>query len=49
MLHGQIRCIVSKKNDISISGIDFKEPCAIVIGSEEKGIYPALMNIWVKK
>ena len=24
---------------------DFKEPCAIVMGSEEKGIYPALMKI----
>ncbi|HYM92710.1 MAG TPA: 23S rRNA (guanosine(2251)-2'-O)-methyltransferase RlmB [Chitinophagaceae bacterium] len=24
---------------------DFKDPCAIVIGSEEKGIYPALMKI----
>jgi 23S rRNA (guanosine2251-2'-O)-methyltransferase len=24
---------------------DFKEPCAIVLGSEEKGIYPALMKI----
>jgi 23S rRNA (guanosine2251-2'-O)-methyltransferase len=24
---------------------DFKEPCAIVLGSEEKGIYPALIKI----
>jgi len=24
---------------------DFKEPCAVVMGSEEKGIYPALMKI----
>lgn len=24
---------------------DFKEPCAIVMGSEEKGVYPALMKI----
>jgi 23S rRNA (guanosine2251-2'-O)-methyltransferase len=24
---------------------DFKEPCAIVMGSEEKGIYPALLKI----
>jgi 23S rRNA (guanosine2251-2'-O)-methyltransferase len=24
---------------------DFKEPCAIIMGSEEKGIYPALMKI----
>jgi len=26
----------------NISYCDFKEPCAIVLGSEEKGIYPAL-------
>jgi 23S rRNA (guanosine2251-2'-O)-methyltransferase len=25
--------------------IDFKDPVAIVMGSEEKGIYPALMKI----
>jgi 23S rRNA (guanosine2251-2'-O)-methyltransferase len=25
--------------------IDFSEPCAIVMGSEDKGIYPALMKI----
>ena len=24
---------------------DFKEPCAIIMGSEEKGIYPALIKI----
>lgn len=29
----------------SIAEIDFIEPCAIVMGSEEKGIYPALMKI----
>lgn len=28
-----------------IFDIDLKEPCAIVMGSEDKGIYPALMNI----
>ncbi len=28
-----------------ISDCDFKEPCAIVMGSEEKGIYPALLKI----
>jgi 23S rRNA (guanosine2251-2'-O)-methyltransferase len=27
-----------------VSDIDFKEPVAIVMGSEEKGIYPALMK-----
>jgi 23S rRNA (guanosine2251-2'-O)-methyltransferase len=29
--------------------IDFKEPCAVVMGSEEKGIYPALMKICDEK
>ncbi len=29
----------------SIAATDFKEPCAIIMGSEEKGIYPALMKI----
>lgn len=29
----------------SIGDINFAEPCAIVMGSEEKGIYPALMKI----
>lgn len=33
----------------SITVIDFKEPCAIVMGSEEKGIYPALMKICDEK
>ena len=28
---------------------DFNEPCAIVMGSEEKGIYPALMKICDEK
>ena len=28
---------------------DFKEPCAIVMGSEEKGIYPALIKICDEK
>lgn len=28
---------------------DFKEPCAIVMGSEEKGIYPALLKICDEK
>lgn len=32
----------AKKN---IAEVDFKEPCAIVMGSEDKGIYPALMKI----
>jgi 23S rRNA (guanosine2251-2'-O)-methyltransferase len=32
---------VSKK----IFDIDFKDPCAIVLGGEEHGIYPALMKI----
>lgn len=29
----------------SITDIDFKEPAAIVMGSEDKGIYPALIKI----
>jgi 23S rRNA (guanosine2251-2'-O)-methyltransferase len=33
------------KAEKNIADVDFKEPCAIVIGSEEKGVYPALMKI----
>jgi 23S rRNA (guanosine2251-2'-O)-methyltransferase len=33
----------------NISEINFTEPCAIVMGSEEKGIYPALMKICDEK
>jgi len=33
----------------SITEIDFTEPCAIVMGSEDKGIYPALMKICDEK
>lgn len=29
----------------NIAEVDFKDPCAIVMGSEEKGVYPALMKI----
>lgn len=29
----------------NIADVDFKEPCAIVMGSEDNGIYPALMKI----
>ena len=29
--------------------IDFKEPVAIIMGSEEKGIYPALMKVCDEK
>lgn len=32
-----------------IADVDFTEPCAIVMGSEEKGIYPALMKICDEK
>jgi 23S rRNA (guanosine2251-2'-O)-methyltransferase len=31
--------------DRTIAETDLKEPCAIVMGSEDKGIYPALMKI----
>ena len=37
------------KADKSFSDIDFTEPCAIVMGSEEKGIYPALLKICDEK
>jgi 23S rRNA (guanosine2251-2'-O)-methyltransferase len=33
----------------SIADANFKEPCAIVMGSEEKGIYPALLKICDEK
>jgi 23S rRNA (guanosine2251-2'-O)-methyltransferase len=29
----------------SVFDCDFREPCAIIMGSEEKGIYPALLKI----
>ncbi len=37
------------KADKSISDVDFKEPAAIVMGSEEKGVYPALQKICDEK
>ncbi len=33
----------------TIATTDFTEPCAIIMGSEEKGIYPALMKICDEK
>lgn len=33
----------------NVADVDLKEPCAIVIGSEEKGIYPALLKICDEK
>jgi 23S rRNA (guanosine2251-2'-O)-methyltransferase len=30
---------------LKVYDLDFKEPCAIVMGGEEKGIFPALMKI----
>jgi 23S rRNA (guanosine2251-2'-O)-methyltransferase len=33
------------KGEKAIAEADFTEPCAIVMGSEEKGIYPALLKI----
>ena len=35
--------------DKNIADANFTEPCAIVIGSEDKGIYPALMKICDEK
>ncbi len=37
------------KAAVAIADCDFKEPCAIVMGSEEKGIYPALLKICDEK
>jgi 23S rRNA (guanosine2251-2'-O)-methyltransferase len=33
----------------TVFGLDFREPVAIIMGSEEKGIYPALMKICDEK
>ena len=33
----------------NVFNCDFKEPCAVIMGSEEKGIYPALMKICDEK
>jgi len=37
------------KAEKKFTDIDFTEPCAIVMGSEEKGIYPALLKICDEK
>ena len=37
------------KAEHSIAEADFSGPCAIVMGGEEKGIYPALMKICDEK
>jgi len=37
------------KANKNVCEIDFNEPCAIVMGSEEKGIYPALVKICDEK
>ncbi|HEX5653751.1 MAG TPA: 23S rRNA (guanosine(2251)-2'-O)-methyltransferase RlmB [Chitinophagaceae bacterium] len=37
------------KAERSIGDCDFTEPCAIVMGSEEKGVYPALLKICDEK
>ncbi|MFI5131814.1 MAG: TrmH family RNA methyltransferase, partial [Chitinophagales bacterium] len=37
------------KGSRDIFDCSFKEPCAIVMGSEEKGIYPALLKICDEK
>ncbi|MBK6935562.1 MAG: 23S rRNA (guanosine(2251)-2'-O)-methyltransferase RlmB [Chitinophagaceae bacterium] len=45
-----IRVFASEMTAEKIIGeVDFTEPCAIVMGSEEKGIYPALMKICDEK
>ena len=35
--------------DKDVFHIDFKEPAAIIMGSEDKGIYPALMKVCDEK
>src|SRR6476646_4716183 len=37
------------KANKNVFDCDFKEPCAIIMGNEEKGIYPALMKICDEK
>ena len=37
------------KAEKSFTDIDFTEPCAMIMGSEEKGIYPALLKICDEK
>lgn len=37
------------KAEKNFSDIDFSEPCAVVMGSEEKGIHPALLKICDEK
>lgn len=45
-----IRVFASEmKAEKTIAEADFREPCAIVMGSEEKGIYPALLKICDEK
>lgn len=45
-----IKVLASEMNaDKNVFDIDFKEPVAIVMGSEEKGIYPALMKVCDEK
>ena len=33
------------KAELKLSALDLTEPCCIIMGSEDKGIYPALMKI----
>lgn len=45
-----IRVLASEMTaEKTVFDVDFKEPVAIVMGSEEKGIYPALMKICDEK
>ncbi len=37
------------KTEKNFDNCDFTEPCAIVVGSEEKGIYPALLKVCDEK
>ena len=45
-----IKVFASEMNaERNVYDCDFKEPCAVVMGSEEKGIYPALVKICDEK
>jgi 23S rRNA (guanosine2251-2'-O)-methyltransferase len=37
------------RSDKNVFDCEFKEPCAIIMGSEDKGIYPALLKICDEK
>lgn len=48
-LNGILVYATDMKAEKSVFEADFSGPCAIVMGSEEKGIYPALLKVCDKK